>query len=341
MGHEGTAILGYAPPARNERRWMGVVGLGVLTTLLAVGGSVWLDYVAEVSFIRVYAIGLIPAGAMIVGAMAATGYAIGAWWVGLRIRRGLLLGVLAVTLLGYVGMHWGDYLLSRKPTNPATRQPVTFLEFYDLKTRSMRFEATYSRPKNFLEPEEDRSFGVLGYGVRLLELLGFSAGAFLVPWLMRKKRYCDLCERYYRTHQLAVIPASRPVKKTLGVFTPETIQFKEEDQAVARHCEEVVRQLDEQLHVLDLKAFRESLTKLKEGSTAANKLPRRVAVLLSRCEQCGQAVYHPTVLTGIDPRSSQKHVLAEVRLTADVADQILPRGKQGRLMEDSAVHLKS
>lgn len=318
-----------------------MVGLGILTTLIAVGGSIWLDYVAEVSFISVYAIGLVPVGAMMVGAMAASGYAIGAWWVGLRIRRGLLLGVLAVTVLGYVALHFGDYLLSRKPTNPATRQPVTFLEFYDLKTRSMRFETTYSRPKNFLEPEEDRSFGVFGYGVRLLELIGFSTGAFLVPWLMRKKRYCDLCERYYQTHRLAVIPASRPVKKTLGVFTPETVQFKEEDQAIARHCEEVVRRLEDQLHVLDLKAFRESLAELKEGSTAANKLPRRVAVLLSRCEQCGQAVYHPTVLTGLDPRNSQKQVLAEVRLTADVADQILPRGKPTRLPETSEVQLNS
>jgi hypothetical protein len=310
-----TEVLGYAPPARSRARWAGVILLGCLTTALSVGGTAYVDHSSKGDFyiFGLLAWGIVPIGALMVGFAAASGYVLGAWFSGCRIRRSLMGVILAITLLAYVAMHYVEYRL-RAPA-------MGFAGYYDAMTRSMRFESTMNprKPRMPFGPqeEEDDSLGYLGYGVRLLEIAAFSTGALCAPLFLRKKRYCDLCQRYYKTRCLAVMPASMPIKRKLGVFTPPSVSLGGEHVLRAEEAGAKVKELGRLLMAGEISTFNDRITEMKAGSRAARKLPRHVELLLSYCPQCRQGIFHPTFVTGLDRRSAIRQEHGAIRLNAN------------------------
>ncbi len=83
---------------------------GLLTTLLALAGVYWLSKNShDFHIMGWYASFVIPIGAMLVGFVAASGYAIASWLTGTRISRFLLLSVLVIQTAAYVGAEYVEY----------------------------------------------------------------------------------------------------------------------------------------------------------------------------------------------------------------------------------------
>jgi hypothetical protein len=71
-----------------------------------------------------------------------------------------------------------------------------FLRWFDEATRAFAWKDTVGGAPG--EP-----LGLLGYGLRALELAGFLGGGALVPLGLRRKPYCDPCRTYKRTSVVA------------------------------------------------------------------------------------------------------------------------------------------
>jgi len=302
----------------------------MISTSLALVGATWLDRYTKGDFqiFGFYAYGIFPVGALVIGLVAASGYAAAAWFVGIRVSGRLLFGVAILTFVAYLLMHWLEFEAMGPLINRSTNARVGFLEYFDLATRSMRLVSTMSPPRTynpFQPPEPEATLGVLGYGLRLLEVGGFMLGTLCLPLMLRNRRYCDLCEMYYQKTVLAIVPASVALKKTLGIFTPGKVALDGEHALAGERASVIVEELSQLIVAGDSASFRSALSELERGSNAAKKLPRRINVLLSRCPRCGQAVFHPTLLVGIDPRKTRKHVLCENDVSPAVADAIRPR----------------
>jgi hypothetical protein len=325
------ANLRYAPHKRDDRRWLVVIAAGLGTTALALGISWFMEWQTkgEFTIMGLYGYGILPLGAFLVGIFAASGYAGVAKMLGIRIRRGLLWGVAGLMVLSYFAMHYIEFRAAGPLVRRGSNQPIGFFTYYDATTRSMRFTSRFNRPKSTPVPfgrqqEEDSSLGGWGYGLRLLEILGFVGGGLVLPAALRGKRYCDLCERYYKTTTLAVIPASVPLKKTLGIFSSGKVKLEGEHLVVGENASETVAQLTSLLNANDVEGFKAKIAELQSGTKAAKSLPRRIELFLSRCQQCGDAVFLSEMQLQAD-RNIEKSELESIALTPDAADAIQPR----------------
>ena len=82
-------------------RWF-VIQSGLITTGLALFGVYVLsNRVNDLKVMSFYLLNFIPAGPAAIGFIAASGYALGAWWSGVRVRGGLLVSILLLQVASY------------------------------------------------------------------------------------------------------------------------------------------------------------------------------------------------------------------------------------------------
>src|SRR5438270_12352272 len=93
-----------------------VLQCGITTSVLALAGVYWLDKNAtDFHIMGWYANYVIPAGALLVGLVAGSGYGIASWVTGVRISRRLLWTVVLLQTWAYVGAEYVEYLDVVKP----------------------------------------------------------------------------------------------------------------------------------------------------------------------------------------------------------------------------------
>jgi hypothetical protein len=330
--------LGYAPPPKSQKRWVWVIVAGIFSTALTLIGASLLNHYTKGDFniIGFYYAGVFPIGALGLGIAAASGYTIAAWLLGCRPNRRLMLLIAGICLLAYFSMHFIEFKSQGPLVFKATGQRVTFWQYYDISTRSMRFVSTDSTPST-PEPslpgshgpsnsENDQGLGLWGYAVRVGEIAAFSVAAIFLPWIVLHGRiYCELCERYHTTIRLATLPGSVPVKKRLGIFRPSKVRLDGPHAVEGQKAMELSKQLADMVAAGDIAAFNQKIAELKPGSKKASRLPRRVVIVLSRCKQCGQGILNFTMATGIDARNTRRDVLCTLNLEREATDAIRPR----------------
>jgi hypothetical protein len=165
--------LQYAPPIR-KRSGIYVIPAGLATSALALG-VVWAlaQLKPPVNVMGWYANYVIPAGALLVGIVAGSGYGIASWVTGVRMERHLLIVVAVLQLSAYAIAKYLDFY-GQHLVYQATGQPIGFLEYFHLTTINMAWI-----PQNSDTPGSP--LGMWGYGLRLLEILGFCLGGLTVP----------------------------------------------------------------------------------------------------------------------------------------------------------------
>jgi hypothetical protein len=175
-----------------------VVLAGLLTTALALVGVYLLDRV-DWNIMGWYADYVLPVGALMVGVTAASGYGVGSWKTGVKITGTLL--VIVTVLLGgsYFAARYLEYRLAGgQDLVGDDGSPLGFWTYFDLVTRAIAWED---------HGKLGQPLGAWGYALRALEVSGFVGGGVLVPVVLRRKPYCDGCQRYMRTRRLCVLPA--------------------------------------------------------------------------------------------------------------------------------------
>jgi hypothetical protein len=172
-----------------------VTAAGAATTLLALAAVFALAHDGT-NVMGWYANYVIPAGALLVGAIAASGYGIAAWFTGLKMTRRLMLSVIGQLVLSYFIAQYEEY------RHAVPGGEIGFWSWFDLVTRAFSFAGHDGSPGS--------PFGTWGYAMRALEIIGFIAGGWAVPAALRAKPYCDACRTYRRTKRIALMPGGFP-----------------------------------------------------------------------------------------------------------------------------------
>jgi hypothetical protein len=129
-----------------------------------------------------YANGIIPAGALLVGILSGSGFALGSRVLHVRLTRGYVIGMLSTGVLDYVVATYLTYtnLLEQQH---ATAAQYSFLQYVQDISEGMSFSKW-------------STLGALGYVFKLLEIAGFALGGMLPAALLFKMPYCGPCQKY-------------------------------------------------------------------------------------------------------------------------------------------------
>ncbi len=263
---------------------------GAVTITLALAG-VWLADRAGESVMGWYADYVIPVGAILVGLVAASGFGIASWSTGTKITGLLLLAVTAMLLGGYVLAQYVEFRLAFPDGAVlANGDPAGFLDYYDAVTRSFRW-MEHDKP--------GAPLGMLGYLVRLGEVVGFTGGGVLVPFALRKVPYCDACRVYMRSPLVGRIPAGIATKKINSRKHPQEAQAQEA--RVRQALDEAMAKLQAivSASAMDGAAFGQALSEhAPKGARAVEKLPARLWIHLVHCRRCGRGELRADLVTG-------------------------------------------
>jgi hypothetical protein len=300
-----------APVEEQPSRWGNpyfiVLMSGFLTSLLTLAGVYWLGKNAnDFHIMGWYANYVIPAGAMIVGIAAGSGYAVASWLTGVRISRGLLLAVLLLQTGAYIMAEYVEYrdvMDGLRQRGLVIAPEPSFVQYYDFKARSFAWKK--QGPGN----QAGQPLGGWGYVFVLLGAAGFILSGLIAPVVLSAAPYCERCQRYMKSKVLGVLPASVAAKKIAKKDeAAQEAHAKEQEQAAASADEAVAR-----LHAAIAEGRTDTVKEelLAAGAIKANeKLPKRVRVSLTWCKGCQEGRIITTLVSG-DVQAHQEVKLAE------------------------------
>jgi hypothetical protein len=262
--------------------------LGGLVTSLLTLAAVWTVEGRGVTVMGWYLDYVIPIGGLGVGLAASSGYGVASWLRGVKISGRLLAVIFAIQVGVYFAASWIQYA-TYSPVYP-DGTPVSFATFFDATTRAFAFAGK--------DGKGGTPYGVFGYFFRALEVGGFCLGSLIAPFALKGRAYCDSCSLYMRGAKSAMLAASVPFAKAK----------KGDAQAAALHeaaqraaYEQAIAALDA-LHGLaeanDASGFRDRVKEVEVPGRAAQKLPQRIAVALSRCPRCESGEMRTTLWSG-------------------------------------------
>ena len=200
MSPTSVTQLKYAPAPKGVNQPIIVLAAGVITTVLTLLLVYVCDRWADGNIMGWYANYVIPIGAIFVGIAAGAGYGLASWLTGVKIRTWLLSTVVALQIITYFCANYVQFK-SRGPLMlPGSTHVLSFPEYYHYEAVNFAWKQENGKP--------GAPLGNNGYFFRALEVLGFVLGGIVVPAAMMKVPYCELCQIYMKTRNLATIPAS-------------------------------------------------------------------------------------------------------------------------------------
>ena len=195
-----TTVLPHTESTGTRPGHIVVLMAGAGTTALTLLGIFLLDIAApDVNPMGWYLNYVLPIGAILVGLVAGLGYGITSFMMGYKIGKWLLVSILMLQVIAYFA---AQFLAFRGMdlVYEETGEPVAFTTWFHLTTITIAFK-------------KSGELGAWGYGVRALEIIGFALGGLIVPAVLMGKSYCEKCQRYMKTKELGLIPASVPAEK--------------------------------------------------------------------------------------------------------------------------------
>ena len=267
------------PPKSRPPSYMPVLLSGLATTALALFGVYWLDiHDPDFHIMGWYADFLIPVGALIVGAVAASGYGIASWVSGIKIVRALVWTVLFFQFCAYFGAQYIEYK-QIDPVYRDTGEHIGFWKYFDLEARMFAWKQS--------DGSAGTPLGIWGYAFRGLEILGFAFGGMIVPAVMMANPYCEGCRRYMKYRSLGTVPGSVPERKIKKDDAAGQAAYQAEQQNAAASAQGLLGMLRQMAAEGRADDFRKAVEPLKVRGKAIFKLPVRYDLGLSACKGCG------------------------------------------------------
>ncbi len=134
---------------------------------------------------------VIPAGAILCGFAAASGYYLGARLFNHRPTGILLLNMVAISVATFFLIHYLDYFFI-EIDGKAVRELITFSQYLDI-------EMSYTAVQFNIRAHpigEAVEIGSWGYLYAALQMLGFAVGRVAVYFHLKSLPYCDSCSKY-------------------------------------------------------------------------------------------------------------------------------------------------
>lgn len=291
----------------------------MLTTLLALVGVYVLHAKRGANIMGWHVNYVIPVGSLIVGVAASSGYGLASYFTGLKIRKGLLWTILLFQLVAYFGAEYVEFASQGPLYRRSTNARVNFVEYFHYRVTHFVWETTsgespYSSPPDpFARPRQPQPLGNMGYLVVGIEVLGFALGSLIVPAILMKQPYCEVCEMYMKKTKLARMPASVRPRRVSKKDVAATQAYAREQQEAYNAAQAKLGFFEKLIATGDVVALKQNLDSLKPGSKAAGKLPIRILLTLIRCRRCNQGKLRATCFTG-QGKQVRSRVLNETEL---------------------------
>ena len=295
-----------------------VLAAGLVSTALALAGVWALSRFAGENVMGWYADYVLPAGAILVGLVASSGFGVGSWTTGAKITGLLLVGVAVILVGGY----WAAQYIELRilfPDGAVARDGTAlgFFDFYDAVTRSFAWVE---------HGKQGSRLGAWGYALRVGELVGFSGGGLAIPILMRKLPYCRTCCVYMRSPVVALLPAGIVPKRVGKKKVQELADREAQASAAYARAQAGLARLMEAGKLGDAAAF--AAAAAEEGPLArrraTGKLSARVQVKVVHCARCAAGELHASLLTG-QGKQLKVTPLSVHPLEKGIAPRLLPR----------------
>ena len=176
-----------------------VIQTGLITTGLALFGVyVLANRINDMHVMTLYVLRYIPAGPIIIGVIAASGYTLGAWWSGVRVRGGLLATVLLLQFAAYLLAQYTEFA-SLNLRYPETGNDVEFTTYFHHTTMSLL---------SFLRDGMIVSLSPWGYAMRLAEAALFSIGGVASALVLVGQPTCPICRGLLQRKRVATVSSS-------------------------------------------------------------------------------------------------------------------------------------
>ncbi len=134
---------------------------------------------------------IIPAGALLSGFAAASGYYVGAISFNQRPAGGVLFNMIAASVSAFFIVHYIPYFML-EVEGIRVKEAISFWQYLDFDIRHTSL--------SFIRGGQSTGElgGALGYAFAALQLVGFSIGGFAVFGWLSQNPYCDKCSRYLK-----------------------------------------------------------------------------------------------------------------------------------------------
>jgi hypothetical protein len=271
-----------APDVRaavSRAQWS-VLQTGLITTGLALFGVfVLANRINDSRVMSMYVLTWIPAGALLVGVIAGSGYLLAAWWFGVGVGPGMLAGILLLQLSAYFMAQYAEFqtlnLLYR-----GTGEPVGFVEYFRYTTENWTPASD--------DEEHVRPLGRWGYALRGGEAALFCLGGIGAAMALAGKPRCKTCRGQLRRRRIGAIPSSTNTTK-------------------------VISKLQELAQAGNIRAFKALLADVDVTNDPAARADGAVELHLMGCAVCGCGYIEPVrSAPGIEPKKDET-----ARMTVD------------------------
>ena len=173
---------------KNPGGHMGVAGSGVVTLALTVALVAAVNRMAGFNLFTLTLWSVVPAGAVLIGAAAASGIHLGSRLF--ETRPAWLLHAVAGAALAQAAIYYDEYSALVLANGLRVADRIAFLNYLDV-----RLTTSYLRSGSAQAADP----GVLGYGLALLQFLGFILGSLGTSLLAGKRPACPSCSHHLRT----------------------------------------------------------------------------------------------------------------------------------------------
>ena len=167
--------------------------------------------------------GVIPGGALCLGAVAASGYALVAKWLQVMPSRTMLFNATAIGVLTWIALKWIDYRVATfNDTHSLISTSVSFLDYWQWQASHTQF--VIGTPGTIAQEHDGIAIGTGTYALwEIVKFVGFLVGGALTYVSLKDLPTCASCRRYFSVHTLT----KRAVNyETLGtVFDMAEVQL--------------------------------------------------------------------------------------------------------------------
>lgn len=262
---------------------------GMLTTLAVVGVNYAIESAASFDFLSLSFWFVIPAGAVLGGWGAASGYYFTARLTHTMPSRTMLFNMIAIGIGAWVAYRWLGYATLTFDDGTAVSEAVSFSKYYRISTESMQLNVGTRGNVNAITTGE---LGKLGYLREMLQIAGFASGGFICSRMLESVESCTKCRRYAKETKL--------LEGVSGEALDLTLQQAQ----------------------IDLPGLFDDLKR-----TVTGRGFHGVGLNAYRCTQCGDAWLRPTVITGAQ-NSQQTELLGRYTVSPDLDASIAAAARQ-------------
>ena len=304
--------------AEAKRPGLFVIICGLATTLIALV-LVYVLQGLEIPTMGFYLFFIVPVGAILIGLLAGSGYAVGSWMMGAKLGGGLLLLVLALQVTAYFSAQYleynqsvarfneskADFILQATQDAGSDFDEETAEEFWGAMKRASglsSFPAYFdSRTRNFVFENKNgpgNPLGFWGYGVRLLEIGGFCLGSLIGPLILMAAPYCSECQTYKKTANIGMLPAGVKPRKVKKKDVEGLATYQQELDDAVNGGLQLVEETAEMAKTGNSKEFTDLLGQMKESRKEINKQTSRINVIMIYCPKCHDGELKYQMVTG-------------------------------------------